>query len=239
MAVLSSRYLSASCTREKFIGYRLLSLLLRGTAGSFILRLPYPFHRQPFSPPPRFNLRLFDTQLFNARYRGRTFATTFLFVSRRQIRLINIRSATSDLITIEHFHRESRCVVWSVKIVSYFIKQSLRCRDPALSADSLADTWKLLRLQYGDIARDTEDGVSGWESIELLPRLPRETRIPGFHVATPKNPIYCAQTPLSLDPPLRCSSRHRITSGREDYEHGKRGHDREETTERHKDSAAS
>lgn len=50
-SVLSLRYLSASCTREKFIGYRLLSLLLRGTTGSFILRLPfpYPFHH-PFRP---------------------------------------------------------------------------------------------------------------------------------------------------------------------------------------------
>lgn len=46
-----------------------------------------------------------------------------------------------------------------------------------------------------DPTRDmlAEDGVSGWESIELLPRLPRETRIPGFHVATPKNPIYRAR----------------------------------------------
>lgn len=51
-----------------------------------------------------------------------------------------------------------------------------------------------------DPVRDmlAEDGVSGWESIELLPRLPRETRIPGFHVATPKNPIYWARFP----PPL-------------------------------------
>lgn len=50
--------------------------------------------------------------------------------------------------------------------------------------------------------RDTglEDGVSGRESIELLPRLPRETRIPRFHVATPKNPIYWAHPPPSIHP---------------------------------------
>lgn len=61
-----------------------------------------------------------------------------------------------------------------------------------------------MSFMFWNSVRDmlAEDGVSGWESIELLPRLPRETRIPGFHVATPKNPIYWARFPPPLIHPF-------------------------------------
>lgn len=76
-----------------------------------------------------------------------------------------------------------------------------RCHDVIAKLSFCGPNRVVLRKRVPRVwnGQDTaEDGVSRWESIELLPRLPRETRIPGFHVATPKNSIYESARPVHL-----------------------------------------